>query len=206
MSSPPANLNKDYEFPYPPRRLEVLQGQEHRGQGDSSERKGSAFGRGGPAPPRPKSASVASAEEFAATASKTTVVLTNLLQGLLVACVVLWVMDVPRQVFNLSFYTEQLLTACLGLTLALAFVVESRREYRAIDPAGAIAVIIILIYIAYRFPNPLDIPPLLWIGLAAALAWTFMASRPNSSRAPSIMPAPPCRSSCAATSSCATSR
>ncbi len=125
---------------------------------------------------------LASAEEFAATASRTTLVLTNLLQGILVACVVLWVMDVPRQAFNLSFYTEQLLTACLGLTLALAFVVEARREYRTVDLAGAIAVATILIYIAYRFPNPLDVPPLLWIGLAAALAWTFMASRPAFAR------------------------
>ena len=118
-----------------------------------------------------------SAEEFAASASKTTVFLTNLLQGLLVACVVLWVLDVPRQVFNVSFYTEQLLTACLGLTLALAFVVESKRDYRTVDPAGAIAVVIILIYIAYRFPNPLEIPLLLWTGLALAVAWTLLASR-----------------------------
>ena len=120
---------------------------------------------------------LSSAEEFAASASKTTVFLTNLLQGLLVACVVLWVLDVPRQVFNVSFYTEQLLTVCLGLTLALAFVVETQREYRAIDPAGAIAVVTILAYVAYRFPNPLDIPPLLWAGLALALLWTFLASR-----------------------------
>jgi TRAP transporter 4TM/12TM fusion protein len=125
---------------------------------------------------------LSSAEEFAATSSKTTVFLTNLLQGLLVACVVLWVMDVPRQVFNVSFYTEQLLTACLGLTLALAFVVETKREYRAIDLAGAIAVVTILVYIGYRFPNPLDIPPLLWIGLAFALVWTFLASRPAFAR------------------------
>ena len=34
---------------------------------------------------------------------------TNVVQALLVACVVLWVLDVPRQVFNVSFYTEQLL-------------------------------------------------------------------------------------------------
>ncbi len=123
-----------------------------------------------------------SAEEFAAAASKTTVFLTNLLQGLLVACVVLWVMDVPRQVFNVSFYTEQLLTVCLGLTLALAFVVETQRKYRAIDLAGAITVVTILGYIAYRFPNPLDIPPLLWGGLVLALAWTFLASRPAFAR------------------------
>jgi TRAP transporter 4TM/12TM fusion protein len=120
---------------------------------------------------------LSSAEEFAASASKATVFFTNLLQGLLVACVVLWVLDVPRQVFNVSFYTEQLLTVCLGLTLALAFVVETQRKYRAIDPAGAIAVVAILAYIAYRFPNPLDIPVLLWAGLALALLWTFLASR-----------------------------
>jgi len=125
---------------------------------------------------------LSSAEEFAASASKTTVFLTNLLQGLLVACVVLWVMDVPRQVFNVSFYTEQLLTVCLGLTLALAFVVETQREYRRIDLAGAIAVATILVYIAYRFPNPLDVPPLLWAGLALALIWTFLASRPAFAR------------------------
>ena len=63
-------------------------------------------------------------------ARPSTVDLTNVLQALLVACVVLWVMDVPRQVFDVSFYTEQLLTVCLGLTLALAFVVETKREYR----------------------------------------------------------------------------
>ncbi len=125
---------------------------------------------------------LSSAEEFAAAASKTTVWLTNLLQGLLVACVVLWVLDVPRQVFNVSFYTEQLLTACLGLTLALAFVVETQREYRAIDLAGAIAAVTILGYIAYRFRNPLDVPVLLWAGLALALAWTFLASRPAFAR------------------------
>ena len=100
-----------------------------------------------------------------------------MLQALLVACVVLWVMDVPRQVFGVSFYTEQLLTVCLGLTLALAFVTETKREYRAVDPAGVITVFTILAYIAYRFPNPLDIPPLLWAGLALALVWTFFASR-----------------------------
>ena len=125
---------------------------------------------------------LSSTEEFAASASKTTVFLTNLLQGLLVACVVLWVMDVPRQVFNVSFYTEQLLTVCLGLTLALAFVVETQREYRRIDLAGAIAVATILVYIAYRFPNPLDVPPLLWAGLTLALIWTLLASRPAFAR------------------------
>jgi TRAP transporter 4TM/12TM fusion protein len=120
---------------------------------------------------------LSSAEEFAASSSRTTVFLTNLLQGLLIACVVLWVMDVPRQVFNVSFYTEQLLTVCLGLTLALAFVVETQREYRPIDLAGAIAVVTILAYIAYRFSKGEETPLLLWAGLALALAYTLLASR-----------------------------
>ncbi len=127
---------------------------------------------------------LSSAEELAASASTTTVFLTNLLQGLLVACVVLWVMDVPRQVFNVSFYTEQLLTVCLGLTLALAFVVETQRRVPRDRSGGrASRSLTILAYIAYRFPNPLDIPPLLWAGLALALAWTLLASRPAFARA-----------------------
>ena len=126
---------------------------------------------------------LSSTEEFAASSSQATLFATNLLQALLIACVVLWVLDVPRQVFNVSFYTEQLLTVCLGLVLALAFVVETRRKYQPIDTAGAIAVVTILGYIAYRFPNPLDIPLLLWAGLALALAWTFLAGRPAFARA-----------------------
>ena len=118
----------------------------------------------------------------------------------------LWVLDVPRQVFNVSFYTEQLLTVCLGLTLALAFVVETQREYRAIDLAGAIAVVTILAYIAYRFPNPLEIPPLLWAGLALALAWTFLASRRAFARWFDFAAAVGVARCCAATSSSATSR
>jgi len=140
----------------------------------------------GAAEPRPAAASeerfIASADEFAATSSRTTIICTNVLQALLVACVTLWVMDIPRQVFGVSFYTEQLLTVCLGLTLALAFVSETARTYRSVDLAGAIAVVVILVYIAYRFPNPVDVPPLLWVGLALALIWTFFASRPASAR------------------------
>ncbi|MFL6797378.1 MAG: TRAP transporter permease [Xanthobacteraceae bacterium] len=126
---------------------------------------------------------LSSAEELAATTSPATVFLTNLLQALLITCVVLWVMDVPRRVFNVSFYTEQLLTVCLGLTLALAFVVETRREYRKVDLAGAITVLMLIAYIAYRFPDPRDIPLLLWAGVLLALAWTLLASRRTFARA-----------------------
>ena len=80
---------------------------------------------------------------------------TDVLQALLVACVVLWVLDVPRRVFNVSFYTEQLLTVCLGLTLALAFVVGNApaRPARSTG-AGAIASAALIAYIVFRFRNP----------------------------------------------------
>ena len=60
------------------------------------------------------------AAAFASAASRATVLWTNTLQSLLVAAVVLWVLDFPRRLFGGAFYTEQLLTVCLGLTLALA--------------------------------------------------------------------------------------
>ena len=42
-------------------------------------------------------------------------------------CVVGWVLDLPRRVFGLALYTEQLLAVCLGLGLALCFVGESKQ-------------------------------------------------------------------------------
>ena len=47
---------------------------------------------------------------------------TDILQAALLICVVGWVVDIPRRLLGLSFYTEQLLAICLGLSLALAFV------------------------------------------------------------------------------------
>jgi TRAP transporter 4TM/12TM fusion protein len=47
---------------------------------------------------------------------------TDILQALLLGCVVGWVLDVPRRVFGISFYTEQLLAVCLGLSLAISFI------------------------------------------------------------------------------------
>ena len=81
---------------------------------------------------------IASTEEFASESSKATVLATNVIQALLVACVVLWVLDVPRQVLNVSFYTEQLLAVTLGLTLALAFIAETSRQPSAVDLGGAV--------------------------------------------------------------------
>ena len=76
---------------------------------------------------------------------------TNVLQALLVGCVVLWVLDVPRQVLDVSFYTEQLLAVTLGLTLALAFITETSRQPSAIDPGGLCAVVAVVAYLLYHY-------------------------------------------------------
>ena len=94
---------------------------------------------------------IASTEEFASESSKATVLATNILQSLLIACVVLWVLDVPRQVFNVSFYTEQLLSVTLGLTLALAFITETSRKPSAIDSGGLCGVAAVIVYLVYTY-------------------------------------------------------
>ena len=86
---------------------------------------------------------IAGAAEFISTATPATRFLTTIFQALLVAAVALWVLDIPRQVFNVSFYTEQLLAVCLGLTLALAYVSETPKKPSAIDWSGAVAGIVI---------------------------------------------------------------
>lgn len=120
---------------------------------------------------------IASTEEFTSSASKTTLIVTNVLQALLVAAVVIWVLDLPRQLFGLAFYTEQLLTVSLGLTLALAFCSEQQRPSQAIDWAGAVTAAIICIYIAYQMKTAGTVSPLLVGGLVAALGWMLLASR-----------------------------
>ena len=58
-------------------------------------------------------------------------------------------MDVPRQVFDVSFYTEQLLTVCLGLTLALAFIAGEPRKPTALDPGGAVTSLFLAAYLIF---------------------------------------------------------
>lgn len=96
------------------------------------------------------------AAEFASAASRATVIWTNVLQSLLVACVVLWVLDIPRQVFNVSFYTEQLLTVCLGLTLALAYIADVTRPRHWFDWAAMGLSLALCGYIAARYANLTD--------------------------------------------------
>ena len=126
--------------PVSSRRAEILPGQQARSQGLSSER-GARRSRRGAARLRRVGGTVhchrggVRGDRVAHDRASRT----NVLQALLVACVVLWVLDVPRQVFNVSFYTEQLLTVCLGLTLALAFVADTARPPAKFDWGGVIA-------------------------------------------------------------------
>jgi TRAP transporter 4TM/12TM fusion protein len=120
---------------------------------------------------------IASTEEFAAESSKATVYASMAIQALLVGCVVLWVLDVPRQVFGMSFYTEQLLAVTLGLTLALAFVTEAAHKPGAFDLGGAMTAIVIAAYLVYSYHRDGAVPWPAVAGLVAALAWTFVARR-----------------------------
>ena len=96
------------------------------------------------------------AAEFASAASRATVLCTNVLQSLLVAVVVLWVLDVPRQVFNMSLYTEQMLTVCLGLTLALAFIADTSRRRHWSDWLAMALSLGLCAYIAARYATLTD--------------------------------------------------
>ena len=71
------------------------------------------------------------------------------LQALLLICVVGWVLDLPRRLFNASFYTEQMLAISLGFALALIFI--SGRRVRWFDWLFAALAILICSYIAWRY-------------------------------------------------------
>ncbi len=117
------------------------------------------------------------AAEFASAASRATVLCANILQALLIAVVVLWVLDVPRRGFNVSFYTEQLLTVCLGLTLALAFIAGGTRKPSAIDWGGAVSSIFLAAYIVFRYVAADEVSPWAIGGLALTLIWTVIGNR-----------------------------
>jgi TRAP transporter 4TM/12TM fusion protein len=124
---------------------------------------------------------VPDAAEFASAASRATVLAATVLQALLVATVVLWVLDVPRRLLGLAFYTEQLLAVCLGLSLALAFVAEPARRSR-FDWAGGAASAAVAAYIVFRQARSGDAPPVLVPILAGCLLWTLIGSRARLAR------------------------
>ena len=93
------------------------------------------------------------ATAFAAAASSTTVLWTNIFQSLLVAVVVLWVLDLPRRVLGVSFYVEQMLSISLGLTIALAFIAEVDRKRHWSDWVAVVAGLVTCTYIAVRYED-----------------------------------------------------
>jgi TRAP transporter 4TM/12TM fusion protein len=94
---------------------------------------------------------VAGTEEFVSSVSRATLIWTNVFQSLLVAVVVLWVLDIPRSLLGISFYTEQMLTVCLGLTLALAFIAETGRRRHWTDWVAVVLSLALCAYIAVRY-------------------------------------------------------
>jgi TRAP transporter 4TM/12TM fusion protein len=74
----------------------------------------------------------------------------DILQALLLICVIGWVLDVPRRLLGVSFYTEQMLAMCLGLGLALIYLTSAGRP-RWFDWLCAALSIAICSYIAWRY-------------------------------------------------------
>ncbi len=87
----------------------------------------------------------------AAPVSRAAALCTDVLQGLLLACIVGWVLDVPRRLFGISLYTEQLLAVSLGLGLALSFVARRDRAPHWLEWLGAALSLGICLYITIRY-------------------------------------------------------
>lgn len=118
---------------------------------------------------------VPDAAAFAATASRATLLWTTIFQGLLVAIVVLWVLDIPRVVFGASFYVEQMLTISLGLTLAIAFIAESGRKRHWSDWIAVVLSLALCGYIAAYYERlTQDAPMLPWDGLIVSALLVFL--------------------------------
>src|SRR5262245_9888334 len=94
------------------------------------------------------------------------------LQALLVASVVVWVLDLQRSLLGLSFYTEQLLLEVLGLAIAICFLV-TRKKPAWWDLVGAFGGLALCLWLAWRYPelsDRLTMRPLDGILMSAALA------------------------------------
>jgi TRAP transporter 4TM/12TM fusion protein len=92
------------------------------------------------------------------------------LQALLIAVVVGWVLDLQRQVFGLNLYSEQMLLAVLGLAIAICFLATKRSFW---DPPAAALGLALCSYLAVRYPqlsNELTTRPLDGILTSAGLA------------------------------------
>ena len=109
--------------------------------------------------------------------SRVEAVVTDILQGLLIFCVVAWVIDLPRRLLGLAFYTEQLLAIALGLSLSVAFLGERPKQTTSVDWGGVIASIAICAFMILRYRSPAEIPPLVIAGLVVTILWAAVGSR-----------------------------
>ena len=93
------------------------------------------------------------------------------LQALLIAIVVGWVLDLYRKAgFNL--YTEQMLLTVLGLGIAICFIVTSKKN-RPANLAVGLAGLVLCLWLAWRYPQlstELTSRPLDGVLMSAALA------------------------------------
>lgn len=83
--------------------------------------------------------------------SRAAALATDVLQALLLLSIVGWVVDLPRMLFGISFYTEQLLAVCLGLGLAMSFVARRDRAPHWLEWLGAAISLGICAYITIRY-------------------------------------------------------
>jgi TRAP transporter 4TM/12TM fusion protein len=116
----------------------------------------------------------------AASPSTPVAVLTDALQSLLLICVVGWVLDLPRRLFGVGLYTEQVLAISLGLALALIFISGKAKpnwfDWIAAALALAICSTIALRYEAITFEIAL-LPPDQVVGAAILCLLVMEATR-----------------------------
>ena len=106
----------------------------------------------------------------------------DILQGLLIFCVVGWVIDLPRRVLGMAFYTEQLLAVCLGLGLALTFISTPASKPSRIAWGGVLAAAAVVAYALYSYASFSDIPPLMVLAFALAVLWAAIGGRLKAAR------------------------
>jgi TRAP transporter 4TM/12TM fusion protein len=100
------------------------------------------------------------------------------LQAVLIAAVVGWILDLQRALFGLNLYTEQFLLAVLGLAIAICFLTAPagprfRGRVPWWDALAAFAGLGLCLYLAWRYPalsNELTTRPLDGVLISAALA------------------------------------
>jgi len=74
------------------------------------------------------------------------------LQALLIAIVVAWVLDLQRSVLKLNLYTEQMLLAVLGVSIAICFLITAKARL-FLNFVAAASGLVLCSYLAWRYPQ-----------------------------------------------------